>query len=116
MEISHVEEWSNPSYDGITACRIGVLNRLPSLTRAQDPGIQDSMIIGNFDGTPILAGLNTQITVPVYLRTDDSVTFIHVPVATDDDYVHRGTAEYFSLHFLCGMTRLSLLQIPAAPR
>lgn len=52
-----------------------------------DPGVQDSMIIGNFDGTPILAGLNTQITVPVYLRTDDSVIFIHFPIATDNDYI-----------------------------
>jgi hypothetical protein len=60
---------------------------LPLLSRAQDPGIQDSMIIGNFDRTPMLAGLNMQITVPVYLRTDDSVIFIHVPVATDTDFV-----------------------------
>lgn len=60
---------------------------LPSLTHAQDPGIQDSMIIGPLNRAPILAGLNTQIVVPVYLRTDDSVTFIHVPVATDNDYI-----------------------------
>lgn len=60
---------------------------LTSKSYAQDPGTPDSLIIGNFDGTPILAGLNAQITVPVYIRTDDSVTFIHVPVATDDDYV-----------------------------
>jgi hypothetical protein len=64
-------------------CFIG----LPSLSLAQDPGIQDSLIIGKLDRTPILAGLNTQIVVPVYLRTDDSITFIHIPVATDDDFI-----------------------------
>ena len=67
-------------------CLIG----LPTLSFAQDPGIQDSMIFGNLNGTPILAGLNMQIIVPVYLRTDDSVTFVHLPMATDNNYVaHR---------------------------
>lgn len=58
-----------------------------SAVYAQDPGNPDSMIVGNLDGTPILAGLNTQIVIPVYLKTDDSVNFMHVPVATDDDYI-----------------------------
>ncbi|HBC47741.1 MAG TPA: hypothetical protein DCZ43_11900, partial [candidate division Zixibacteria bacterium] len=67
-------------------CLIG----LPTLSFAQDPGIQDSMIFGNLNRTPILAGLNMQIIVPVYLRTDDSVTFVHIPMATDNNYVaHR---------------------------
>jgi hypothetical protein len=64
-------------------CIIG----LPSLLFAQDPGIQDSMIIGHLDHSVILAGLNMPITVPVYIRTDDSVTFAHIPVGTDDDYI-----------------------------
>ncbi len=54
---------------------------------AQDPGVPDSMIIGNLDGSLILAGLNTEIVVPVYIRTDDSVNFVHIPVGTDDDYI-----------------------------
>ncbi len=59
---------------------------LPSLSQAQDPGMPDSIIVGNLDGTPILAGLNTQILVPFYLKTDDSVTFVHFPVSTDNDF------------------------------
>ena len=62
---------------------------------SQDPGIQDSMVYGNFDGTPILAGLNSQITIPVYLKTDDSVIFIHWPLATDNDYVATRDAGNF---------------------
>lgn len=58
-----------------------------SITMAQDPGNPDSMIIGNMDGTPFLAGLNTQITIPVYLKTDDSISFMHLPVATDDSFI-----------------------------
>ena len=58
-----------------------------SVANAQDPGNPDSMIIGNLDGSPILAGLNTQITIPIYLKTDDSITFVHLPIATDDDYI-----------------------------
>jgi hypothetical protein len=65
-----------------------VLFGLPIISHAQsDPGIQDSMIVGNFDRTPILAGLNMQLTVPIYLRTDDSVIFIHVPIATDNNFI-----------------------------
>ena len=60
---------------------------LPSDSYADDPGLPDSMIVGNFNGSPILAGLNTQLVVPVYLKTDDSVTFAHVPIATDNDYI-----------------------------
>ncbi len=54
---------------------------------AQDPGVPDSLIIGNLNRTPILAGLNSRVVVPVYAKTDDSVTFAHIPVATDNNYV-----------------------------
>ena len=63
---------------------------------AQDPGVPDSMIFGNFDGTPILAGLNVDIVVPIYIKTDDSVNFAHIPMATDDNYIasRNGGVEY----------------------
>jgi hypothetical protein len=58
-----------------------------SITLAQDPGNPDSLIIGNLDGTPFLAGLNTQIAIPVYLKTDDSIAFMHLPMATEDSFI-----------------------------
>jgi len=58
-----------------------------STVNAQDPGNPDSLIIGNLDGTPFLAGLNTQIAIPVYLKTDDSIAFMHLPVATEDSFI-----------------------------
>lgn len=53
----------------------------------QDPGLRDSMIIGNLDGSVIHVGLNEEITLPVWVKTDDSVTFVHIPLASDDDYI-----------------------------
>jgi hypothetical protein len=31
--------------------------------------------------------LNEQINLPVWVKTDDSVTFVHIPLASDDDYI-----------------------------
>lgn len=53
----------------------------------QDPGLQDSMIIGNLDGSAIRVGLDEQVALPVWIKTDDSVTFIHIPLASDNDYI-----------------------------
>jgi hypothetical protein len=64
-------------------CLVG----LPTLSYAQDPGVPDSILFGNLDRTPILAGLNMRMTVPIYIRTDDSVTFVHITMATDNNYV-----------------------------
>jgi len=60
---------------------------ISSTAGAQDPGNPDSLIVGNLDGTPFLAGLNTQIAIPVYLKTDDSIAFMHMPVATEDSFI-----------------------------
>ncbi len=53
----------------------------------QDPDLQDSLIIGNFNGTVIPVNLNQEIVLPVWIKTDDSVTFFHTPLATDNDYI-----------------------------
>jgi phosphotransferase system glucose/maltose/N-acetylglucosamine-specific IIC component len=53
----------------------------------QDPGLQDSLIIGNLNGSIIPVGLNQEIILPVWIKTDDSVTFFHTPLATDDGYI-----------------------------
>lgn len=53
----------------------------------QDPDLQDSLIIGNLDGSIIPVSLNQEIVLPVWMKTDDSITFIHIPLGTDDDYI-----------------------------
>ncbi len=53
----------------------------------QDPDLQDSLIIGNLDGSIIPVGLNQEVILPVWIKTDDSVTFFHTPLGTDDDHI-----------------------------
>ncbi len=54
---------------------------------ADDPGIPDSVYFGNLDGSPVIAGLGEEISVPVWIKTDDPVGFIHLPLATNDSFV-----------------------------
>jgi hypothetical protein len=56
-------------------------------TSGQDPGLQDSLIIGNLNGSVIPAALNQEIILPVWIKTDDSLTFFHTPLASDNDYI-----------------------------
>ncbi len=53
----------------------------------QDPGLPDSLVFGNLDGSVILASLNSDVVISVWVKTDDSVAFIHIPLGTDDDYI-----------------------------
>jgi hypothetical protein len=54
---------------------------------AQDPGQPDSMIIGNLDGSVIEVSVGGQAAIPVWVKTDDSVTFMHIPLGSDDTYI-----------------------------
>jgi len=53
----------------------------------QDPDLQDSLIIGNLSRSIIPVSLNQEVILPVWIKTDDSVTFFHTPLASDDDYI-----------------------------
>jgi len=52
-----------------------------------DPGLPDSLIFGNLDGSVILASLNSDVVISVWAKTDDSVAFVHIPLGTDNDYI-----------------------------
>jgi hypothetical protein len=53
----------------------------------QDPDLQDSLIIGNLDGSVIPVGINQEIVLPVWMKTDDSISFMHTTLGSDDDYI-----------------------------
>jgi hypothetical protein len=53
----------------------------------QDPDLQDSLIIGNLDGSVIPVGTNQEVVLPVWMKTDDSISFMHTPLGSDDDYI-----------------------------
>ncbi len=71
----------------LCAVAMAAILMMAGKSSGQDPGLQDSMIIGNLDGSAIRVGLNEQVALPVWIRTDDSVTFIHIPLASDNDYI-----------------------------
>ena len=60
---------------------------LSGTVRADDPGDPDSVYIGNIDGSPILVGIGEEISVPLWLKTDDSVAFVHFPLASENYYI-----------------------------
>jgi hypothetical protein len=66
------------------------------MAAAQDPGLRDSLIFGNLDNSPIIIGSGQEAAVPVWIKYDDSILFIHLPMATDDDYIEsRNGGESF---------------------
>ncbi|UCC80067.1 MAG: T9SS type A sorting domain-containing protein [Candidatus Zixiibacteriota bacterium] len=72
---------------GLHILAIVVALMMPGEASGQDPDLQDSLIIGNFNGSVIPVGLNQEIVLPVWIKTDDSVTFFHTPLATDNNYI-----------------------------
>jgi hypothetical protein len=70
-----------------------------SIVNAQSYGLPDSILFGNRDGSEMRAGLDQQIAVPVWIKTDDSVTFMTIPLATNDSFVvsRDGGMAYFPL-------------------
>ena len=72
---------------GLLAVAMAAVLVIARESPAQDPGLPDSMIIGNLDGSVTRVGLDTQVILPVWIKTDDSVTFIHIPLASDNDYI-----------------------------
>lgn len=72
----------------LSACYIPVF--------AQDPGQPDSMIIGNLDGSVIMTDIARQISIPVWVKTDDSVTFVHIPLSSENAYfTSRNGGEFY---------------------
>jgi hypothetical protein len=54
---------------------------------AQDPRQPDSIKFGNLDGSLSLAALNTDMVIPVWVKTDDSAAFVHCPLGTHNQYI-----------------------------
>ena len=63
-----------------------IIMGLASSAFAQDPGQPDSMIIGNLDRSIIMTEIGQQILIPIWVKTDDSVTFMHIPLASKNTY------------------------------
>jgi len=53
----------------------------------QDPGMLDSLVFGNLDGSPIPVDLDVDFAVPIWLKCDENLAFINLSLATQNFYV-----------------------------
>jgi len=49
--------------------------------------LPDSLLIGNLDGSDVIAGIGQPVPVPIWAKTDDSVAFMQFSIATSDEQV-----------------------------
>ncbi len=53
----------------------------------QDPGGIDSLSFGNTDGSPIVVSIDSDISVPIWMKCDENIAFVHFCLATQNEYV-----------------------------
>jgi len=67
-----------------------------SIVYGQDPGGIDSLAFGNPDGSPLPVYIDDNIVVPIWLKCDENIAFVHFCLATDNDYIaeRQGISPY----------------------
>ncbi len=53
----------------------------------QDPGVQDSLAFGNPDGSPVQVFISSELRIPVYIKCDENVSFLHICLATENEFI-----------------------------
>lgn len=66
---------------------IGVYSVLFCTALADDPGDPDSLIIGNLDGSHIQASPGDTIDIPLWLKNDEDVASMWIPIGTTDQFI-----------------------------
>lgn len=59
---------------------------------ADDPGIPDSIIVGNLDGSHYRICPGEEVTVPIWVKNDEDIGNIAIPVAADSQYIVEWTS------------------------
>jgi hypothetical protein len=54
-----------------------------------DPGMPDSIRVGNLDGSHILANIGDTVSVPLWIKNDEDLCLIYAPVAIADSYINE---------------------------
>jgi len=54
---------------------------------AEDPGLPDSVIAGNLDDSFIEASPGDTIDIPVWIKNDENIIAIYLPIALDSQYI-----------------------------
>jgi hypothetical protein len=71
---------------------------LPTCVTA-DTLTDDTLVVGNIDGSPITAHPGQRLSIPLWVWCNDSVTFVHTPVATENRYVQSRLGGMFYFPF-----------------
>lgn len=53
----------------------------------QDPGEIDSLAFGNPDGSPIVVSIDSDASIPIWMKCDENIAFTHICLATQNEYV-----------------------------
>ncbi|MCP4580268.1 MAG: hypothetical protein GY839_01525 [candidate division Zixibacteria bacterium] len=53
----------------------------------QDPGGIDSLAFGNPDGSAIEVFIDDEISVPIWLKCDENIAFVHFCLATENNFI-----------------------------
>jgi len=53
----------------------------------QDPGEIDSLAFGNPDGSPLEVFIDDEISLPIWLKCDENIAFIHFCLATENEFI-----------------------------
>ena len=60
---------------------------VPCISYAYDPGLPDSVIFGNLDGSHITALPGDIINIPVWIKNDEGIAAVQLSLATEDQFV-----------------------------
>ena len=60
---------------------------VPVMAIAQDTGVPDSVIVGNLDGSNIMASPGDTINIPLWVKNDQNPVLMGFPIAIDDQYI-----------------------------
>ncbi len=55
--------------------------------RGTDLGMPDSIIVGNLDGTPILAQPGDMVSIPIWIKNDEAVPAFNISLAIQNVYI-----------------------------
>ncbi|MCD6161292.1 MAG: hypothetical protein J7K40_02640 [candidate division Zixibacteria bacterium] len=62
---------------------------------AEDPGLPDSVIVGNLNDSLIEASPGDTIDIPVWIKNDENIIAIYLPIALDSQYISEDISGNF---------------------
>jgi parallel beta-helix repeat protein len=85
MNLPYIERYWRGEFDNFLSCPVCPTPQPDSINfpSGVDPGIPDSIIIGNLDLTPIFARAGGQVIIPIWVKNDEPVPAVNISLAAD---------------------------------